>query len=109
MLEPTALLIASSFAFAIDALMLTEASGRLVPIATIVSPIIIDGTCNLFATLELPSTKKSAPLINNTNPTTNKIYSISFLLFYFYLFCSIIRKSELPDVLIKFLFLMQLK
>ena len=40
---------------------LTAVSGSDVPIATMVSPIIIDGTCSLFATLELPSTKKSAP------------------------------------------------
>jgi hypothetical protein len=41
-----------------------------------VMPMMIDGTRSLFATLELPSTKKSAPLINNTNPTTNNTYSI---------------------------------
>ena len=52
----------------IDADTLTAVSGSDVPIATIVSPIIIDGTCSLFATLELPSTKKSAPLISSTNP-----------------------------------------
>lgn len=41
-LEPTALLIASPLLPAIDALMLTEHSGKLVPIATIVIPIISD-------------------------------------------------------------------
>ena len=52
----------------IEAVTLTAHSGKLVPIATIVSPMIIEGTFNLFATEELPSTKKSAPLINNTKP-----------------------------------------
>ena len=67
-LEPTTLLTASSLLPVIDADTLTAVSGSEVPIATIVSPIIIDGTCSLFATLELPSTKKSAPLISSTNP-----------------------------------------
>ena len=69
-LEPTTLLTASSLLPAIDADTLTAVSGSDVPIATIVSPIIIDGTCSLFATLELPSTKKSAPLISSTKPIT---------------------------------------
>ena len=67
-LEPTTLLTASSLLPVIDADTLTAVSGSDVPIATIVSPIIIDGTCSLFATLELPSTKKSAPLISRTKP-----------------------------------------
>ena len=41
-----------------------------VPIATIVSPMISDGTLNRFATLELPSTNRSAPFTRNTNPAT---------------------------------------
>lgn len=67
-LDPTTLLTASSLLPVIDADTLTAVSGSDVPIATIVSPIIIDGTCSLFATLELPSTKKSAPLISRTKP-----------------------------------------
>ena len=35
----------------------TAHSGRLVPIATMVIPMIIDGTLSCFATEELPSTK----------------------------------------------------
>ena len=70
MFEPTTLLTASSLLPVSDADTLTAVSGSDVPIATIVSPIIIDGTCSLFATLELPSTKKSAPLISSTNPIT---------------------------------------
>ena len=62
-----------------DAVTLTAVSGSDVPIATIVNPIIMDGTASFFATLELPSTKKSAPLINNTNPIIKIIYSISIL------------------------------
>jgi hypothetical protein len=95
MLEPTTLLTASSLLPASEADTLTAVSGSDVPIATIVSPIIIDGTCSLFATLELPSTKKSAPLISSTNPITRNIstsangallmnFSISFLPFIFY-------------------------
>ena len=70
-LEPTALPTATPVLPDNAALMLTAHSGRLVPIATIVSPIIMDGTRSLLAMLELPSTKKSAPLINRTNPITN--------------------------------------
>ena len=69
-LEPTTLLTASSLLPVSDADTLTAVSGSDVPIATIVSPIMIDGTCSLFATLELPSTKKSAPLISSTKPIT---------------------------------------
>ena len=58
MFEPTTLLTASSLLPVSDADTLTAVSGSDVPIATIVRPIIIDGTCSLFATLELPSTKK---------------------------------------------------
>ena len=71
-LEPTTLLTASSLLPASEADTLTAVSGSDVPIATMVSPIMIDGTCSLFATLELPSTKKSAPLISSTKPITRK-------------------------------------
>ena len=69
-LEPTTLLTASSLLPTREADTLTAVSGSDVPIATIVSPIMIDGTCSLLATLELPSTNRSAPLINNVKPIT---------------------------------------
>ena len=75
-LEPITLLIAISLLPASAALTLTEASGALVPIATIVSPIITLGTFIILASDELPSTKKSAPLINSTNPMSSNKYSI---------------------------------
>ena len=88
-LEPTTLLTASSLLPAIEADTLTAVSGREVPIATMVSPIMIDGTCSLFATLELPSTKKSAPLISSIKPITrntrtraNGALLISFSMFF---------------------------
>ena len=56
-LEPTTLLIAKALLFAREAVTLTAVSGSDVPIATIVNPIMIDGTFKRFATLELPSTK----------------------------------------------------
>ena len=74
MLEPTALLIARSFLPSSEALTLTEVSGRLVPIATMVIPIMSEGTFSRFATAELPSTKKSAPLISRTKPTIRSKY-----------------------------------
>ena len=67
-LDPTTLLTASSLLCTNDAVTLTAVSGRDVPIATIVRPMMIEGTFSFFAMLELPSTKKSAPLIRNTKP-----------------------------------------
>ena len=63
------------------ALILTDASGALVPIATMVSPMITLGTLRILAREELPSTKKSAPFINSTKPMSSNKYSIisSFL------------------------------
>ena len=55
-LEPTTLLIARLL-LAIDAVTLTAVSGSDVPMATIVNPMIIEGTFKRLATLELPSTK----------------------------------------------------
>ena len=72
-LEPSTLLTARSLLPRSAAVTLTESSGILVPNATTVRPMMIVGTFNIFATLELPSTKKSAPLINNTNPMINNI------------------------------------
>ena len=57
-LDPTTLLTASSLLCTNDAVTLTAVSGRDVPIATIVSPMMIEGTFSFFAMLELPSTKK---------------------------------------------------
>ena len=53
------------------ALILTAASGALVPNATIVSPISKVGIFAIFAIDEAPSTKKSAPLISIINPITS--------------------------------------
>ena len=68
--DPMTLLTASAFLFAIDAVTDTAASGSEVPIATIVRPMMIDGTLNFLAMLELPSTKKSAPFTRSTKPIT---------------------------------------
>ena len=89
-LEPMTLLIASSLLCTIEAVTLTAVSGREVPIATIVRPMMIDGTFSFLAMLELPSTKKSAPLIRNTKPTIrNTTTSASGALFiYFSISCS---------------------
>ena len=50
--------------FEIALVILTDNSGKLVPTATIVRPIKIDGTFNFFATSLADVTNKSAPLIN---------------------------------------------
>ena len=76
MLEPITLLTAISLLPASAALMLTEASGALVPMATIVRPIMTLGILRNLASEELPSTKKSAPLINSTKPMSSNRYSI---------------------------------
>ena len=68
-LEPTTLLTDISFAPSIAAVKLTASSGALVPKATIVSPMIRDGTFRFFATSELPSTNQSAPLTRAINPS----------------------------------------
>ena len=54
-----------------DEVMETAASGALVPKATIVKPTIIVGIYKMEAILLAPSTKKSDPLIKNTNPISN--------------------------------------
>ena len=56
----------------------TKASGRLVPIATIVSPIISWGMPKRDAILLDPSTNQSAPFSSRINPNTNKIMFICF-------------------------------
>ena len=75
MFEPITLLIAISLLPVSADVILTAASGALVPIATIVRPITTDGTRNNRATADAPSTKKSAPLINKTNPTIRYTYT----------------------------------
>lgn len=62
-----------------------EASGALVPMATMVRPMMTLGTFRIPAREELPSTKKSAPLIRSINPTSNNMYSIS---------CPFLRKAS---------------
>ena len=56
MLEPITLPITIPFVLLNDALMLTAASGALVPKATIVSPITMLGILNLFAKKRLTKT-----------------------------------------------------
>ena len=86
MLEPITLLIAISLFPERAALMLTEASGILVPKATIVRPMMMVGILKRFAIAELPSTKMSAPTMRSTKPATSHTYSIftskSLILFY---------------------------
>ena len=89
--EPMALLMAREFCPLREAVIVTEHSGRLVPIATIVIPIISVGTRSRLATLTLPSTKKSAPFIRSTKPiisskkVNNNLKSISYPAFPGYL------------------------
>ena len=73
MFEPITFETANSFDPFMDAIVLTTASGALVPNATIVKPIINVGIFNVFARFELPSTKKSAPFIKRINPIINNI------------------------------------
>ena len=68
MLEPTALLTARALLPAMEAVTLTAVSGRLVPMATMVMPMISDGTWKCLAILLLPSTKASAPFTRNAKP-----------------------------------------
>ena len=63
-----------------DAVTLTAAYGALVPNATIVKPIIKDGIPKDLATLEHPSTKRSAHFIRTINPIIINIKLIFFLL-----------------------------
>ena len=62
--------------------METAASGALVPIETMVSPMITDGILKILANPELPSTKKSAPLIKRIKPIMSNTYAIKILLLY---------------------------
>ncbi len=73
MFEPIIFSIAISLFSFIAAVTLVTSSRRLVPINTIVSPIIISDMWNFFAIPLAPSTNKSAPTINsisyNIQPT----------------------------------------
>ena len=74
MLDPTTLLKERSFFPDRAAVMLTEASGMLVPKATTVRPMMMLGIRRRRAMLELPSTNRSAPLISRRKPRSNKRY-----------------------------------
>jgi hypothetical protein len=74
--------------FCSAAVILTAASGMLVPIATIVRPMISCGIPSFFAILAAPSTNQSAPFTRNKKPTNKittfkNILSTSLSLFYF--------------------------
>ena len=64
---PTAI----SFAPLSAAVMLTDSSGALVPIATMVSPTTTDGMPSRRAAAHAPSTKRSAPQTSRANPSAN--------------------------------------
>ena len=97
-LEPMTLLTASSLLPVSEADTLTAVSGSDVPMATMVSPMMIDGTCSLFAALELPSTKKSAPLISRTKPMTRQTSTRAngALLMKFSMFSSFVFQAYIP-------------
>lgn len=71
--DPTTFPTVISFAPANAPVILTAASGALVPNATIVNQMIKLGIFNDFAIEDAPSTNKSAPLISKTNPITKII------------------------------------
>ena len=72
MLLPTIFPIVISALPPTDDEILTAASGALVPMATIVSPITICGIPNLVAIPAAPLTNQSAPLISMAKPNANK-------------------------------------
>ena len=72
MFEPTTLPIAIPLEPLNAAVILTAASGALVPIATIVSPTMISGMLKRLAIELLPSTKKSAPFTRMKKPNASK-------------------------------------
>ena len=76
MLEPTMFPREISLFPARPALILTAASGALVPMATMVRPMITEGTFKIPAIEEEPSTNKSAPLISKTKPISKSKYII---------------------------------
>ena len=70
--EPTAFEIASELLLLNEADTETASSGRLVPMATTVIPMMSAGTLSFFAREDDPSTKKSAPFTRRTKPTTRR-------------------------------------
>ena len=83
MFEPTTFPTAMSMLPLIALVMLTESSGKLVPRATIVSPIKIDGTFKRVATALAPETKKSAPLIRSAIPIIKNKTFKKIVIFFF--------------------------
>ena len=80
-----------SFPFRAE-VILTAASGALVPMATIVRPITSCGMPSRKASAEDPSTNQSAPLVNITKPTINNAIAIKmFIVFSSFLFSIIMR------------------
>ena len=67
MLDPRTFPIAISVLPSIPAMIDTTSSGILVPIATIVSPIIASEIENLFASDTAPSTSMFQPKVRTTN------------------------------------------
>ena len=80
-LEPTIFPIAISLSPLIAAVKLVTSSGRLVPIATIVNPIIFSLIFNAVATNLAFSTTKSPPIFN---PAIPNIISIFYCIFNIY-------------------------
>ena len=72
MLEPTTLPIAISVFPLMLANRLTINSGEDVPNDTMVSPITMLEMLYFLAIAAEPSTNRSAPFINNTNPIANR-------------------------------------
>ncbi len=73
MFEPTTLDILMSFMPFTAPLILTDASGALVPMDTSVSPMTSGGTLSARASLLAPPTKKSAPFIKSNVPTMRRM------------------------------------
>ena len=67
--DPITFPTAISFSFLIEATTLVTSSGRLVPTATIVKPIISSYTPNILAASIAPFTNKSEPYIIAARPT----------------------------------------
>ena len=86
MLLPTMLPMASPELPLAQEKMLMINSGREVPKATMVKPMIKGDSFALMPTLVAPSTSQSAPSIKTTNPTINNIIAIAIA---FYLLPSI--------------------
>ena len=69
LLPTTFPMVIPAFLF-IAAVILTAASGMLVPIATMVNPMINCGIPSFFAILAAPSTNQSAPFTRNKKPAS---------------------------------------